>query len=412
MSVKDTDYYDKLEVKPTATVEEIKKAYKKLAIKFHPDKNLNNPEAAEKFKEISEAYEVLSDEKKRQTYDKYGKDAVKEGGGFHSAEDIFASFFGGGGFGSFFGGGGRGGPRKGENIMHPLQVNLEDLYKGKTSKLAVQRNVICTNCKGSGAKTGKEGGKCKGCDGKGVKIMIKQMGPMIQQFQTVCPDCQGKGETIKEEDKCTECKGKKVIKDRKVLQVYVDPGMSNGQKIIFSGEADEAPGVEPGDIVFVVSEKPHSTFKRQGTDLVMEYSIPLIEALGGFSFNVNHLDGRVLLVKSEKGEVIKPGDIRCIANEGMPTHKKPFEKGNLYIRFNIEFPAPNFLKEKQIQQLETLLPPRKNNVKLTKDMEEVELTKFSEEDIRKRAYQQRQQQSHDEDDEEGGGGQRVQCAQQ
>jgi len=294
--------------------------------------------------------------------------------------------------------------------MHPLQVTLEDLYKGKTSKLAVQRNVLCTNCRGSGAKTGKEGGKCKGCDGKGMRVMIKQMGPMIQQFQTVCPDCQGKGETIKEEDKCTECKGKKVIKDRKVLQVYVDPGMSNGQKIVFGGEADEAPGMEPGDIVFVVSEKPHGTFKRQGTDLVMEYSIPLIEALGGFSFNVTHLDGRVLLVKSEKGEVIKPGDIRCIANEGMPTHKKPFDKGNLYIRFAIEFPTPNFLKEAQIQQLEKVLPPRKNNVKSTKDMEEVELTKFSEEDIRKRAYQQKQQ-SQEEDDEEGGG-QRVQCAQQ
>eukprot|EP01114_Cavostelium_apophysatum_P012483 TRINITY_DN27_c1_g1_i2.p1 TRINITY_DN27_c1_g1~~TRINITY_DN27_c1_g1_i2.p1 ORF type:complete len:261 (+),score=53.63 TRINITY_DN27_c1_g1_i2:129-911(+) len=214
--VKETELYERLEIPPTATVDEIKKAYKKLAIKHHPDKNQNNPEAAEKFKEIGEAYEILSDEKKRQTYDKYGKEALKEGGFHaHNAEDIFSQFFGGGGFGSFFGGGGRQGPKKGENIAHELQVTLEDLYKGKTSKLAVQRNIICSKCSGSGAKPGVEVGKCKSCEGRGVKIIIKQMGPMIQQMQSVCNDCGGKGETVKEADKCTECKGKKVIKDKK-----------------------------------------------------------------------------------------------------------------------------------------------------------------------------------------------------
>eukprot|EP01114_Cavostelium_apophysatum_P012484 TRINITY_DN27_c1_g1_i3.p1 TRINITY_DN27_c1_g1~~TRINITY_DN27_c1_g1_i3.p1 ORF type:complete len:414 (+),score=140.96 TRINITY_DN27_c1_g1_i3:129-1370(+) len=412
--VKETELYERLEIPPTATVDEIKKAYKKLAIKHHPDKNQNNPEAAEKFKEIGEAYEILSDEKKRQTYDKYGKEALKEGGFHaHNAEDIFSQFFGGGGFGSFFGGGGRQGPKKGENIAHELQVTLEDLYKGKTSKLAVQRNIICSKCSGSGAKPGVEVGKCKSCEGRGVKIIIKQMGPMIQQMQSVCNDCGGKGETVKEADKCTECKGKKVIKDKKILQVYIDKGMAHGQKIVFSGEADEAPGMEPGDIIFIISEKKHEVFRRQGVDLYMECSIPLIEALGGFQFTVKHLDDRVLYIKSEKGEVIKPGDVRRILGEGMPTYKRPDEKGSLYIKFNVEFPKPGFLKDKAIQDLEKILPARRPAVKLTNDMEEVKLTAVSESEQKNKGQQRGGYMNADDDDEEGGeGGQRVQCAQQ
>jgi len=415
--VKETEFYERLEVSPTADVNDIKKAYKKLAIKYHPDKNPNNPAATEKFKEISEAYEVLSDEKKRAQYDKFGKDAIKEGGGFHSAADIFASFFGGASpFSSFFGGGGRQGPRKGENIVHELQVSLEDLYKGKTSKLSVMRNVVCNKCEGSGTKPGVAPGTCKSCDGKGVKIIIKQMGPMIQQMQTVCPDCQGKGEQIKEDDKCKNCKGKKVTKEKKILQVYVDPGMVHGQKIVFSGEADEAPGMEAGDIIFVISEKKHDVFKRSGNDLFMEYNLPLVEALAGFSFTIKHLDDRVLYIKSEKGDIVKPGDIRAIPGEGMPTHKKPFEKGSLYIQFNIEFPKPGFLTEKQIPQLEAILGPRRAPPKQVAEMEEVVLGKVSVQDQRKQKQQQQRNtpMSMDEDDENGhsGGGQRVQCEHQ
>lgn len=167
--VKESEFYERLGVAADASIDDIKKGYKKMAMKFHPDKNPNNPQAAEKvshhlnkssqnsdqmvtplqFKEISEAYEVLTDEKKRQIYDKYGKEGLKEGGfQAHSAEDIFSQFFGGGGFSSFFGGGGNRGPKRTENIMHELQVTLEDLYKGKTSKLAVQRNIICSKCTG------------------------------------------------------------------------------------------------------------------------------------------------------------------------------------------------------------------------------------------------------------------------
>jgi len=282
--------------------------------------------------------------------------------------------------------------------------------------MAVMRNVICNKCTGSGARAGVDAGTCKGCDGRGVKVIIKQMGPMIQQMQTVCPDCGGKGETIKEEDKCKECKGKKVVKDKKVLQVYVDPGRVHGQKIVFAGEADEAPGMEPGDIIFVVTEKKHDVFKRVGTDLSMEYNLTLTEALCGFAFTVKHLDDRTLYVKSEKGDVVKPGDVRNIQGEGMPTHKRPFEKGNLYINFIIEFPKQGFLKDKQIEQLEAILGARRSAPKLTDQMEEASLTAVSAQDQKKQ--KQRQQHVHmggDEDgDEEGGGqgGQRVQCEHQ
>jgi len=300
--VKETEFYERLGVTPDAKIDDIKKAYKKMAIKYHPDKNPNNPEAEHKFKEVSEAYEVLSDDNKRQMYDKYGKEGLKEGGfGAHSASDIFEQFFGGGGFSSFFGGGGGRGPRRTEDIHHELGVTLDDLYKGKTTKLSVTRNVLCSTCTGTGTKSGASTGKCKTCEGRGIRLIIKQLGPgMIQQMQTVCGDCGGKGEVIKEEDKCKECKGKKVNKEKKILQVYVDKGMKHGQKIVFSGESDEAPGQEPGDIIFVLIEKKHEVFERNGNDLYMEATIPLVEALGGFAFTVKHLDDRTLLVKSEK----------------------------------------------------------------------------------------------------------------
>jgi len=417
--VKETEFYDRLGVTPETNKEDIKKAYRKLAVKFHPDKNPNNPEAVEKFKEISEAYEVLSDDNKRQMYDKYGKDGLREGGfAAHSAQDIFEQFFGGG-FGSFFGGGGARGPRRTEDIVHELQVTLEDLYRGKTTKLSVTRNVICQTCTGNGTKSGVTGGKCKTCDGRGVRVIIKQIGPgMIQQMQTVCNECGGKGETIKEEDKCKDCKGKKVTKEKKILNVYVDKGMKHGQKIVFSGESDEAPGQEPGDIIFVLIEKKHEVFKRNGNDLYIEATIPLIEALGGFAFSIKHLDDRNLLIKSDKGDVITPGEVRMLANEGMPIHKRPMENGNLYIQFTIEFPKPGTLNPTQIQQLEKVLPPRRAVPK--GEFEEVHLTKVNanERGAGQRAngagggmYGRRGDEDSD-DEEHSGGGQRVQCAQQ
>jgi len=412
--VKETEYYERLGVEPESSAEDIKKAYRKMAIKYHPDKNPGNEEASEKFKEISEAYEVLSDQNKRQTYDRYGKDGLQQGG-FHagSASDIFERFFGGGMFGGFGGGGGRQGPQQTEDITHQIAVSLEDLYNGKTSKLAVTRNILCSKCEGSGAKTKGASAKCGTCEGRGIRFIVKQLGPgMIQQMQAVCSDCGGKGTKIKEEDKCDVCKGKQVIKDKKILEVHIEKGMRDGQKITFAGESDQAPGAEPGDIIFILKQKEHERFKRIGNDLFMDHTITLLDALGGTSLAVRHLDERTLLIKSAEGDIIKPGEIRTIEREGMPQHKQPFNRGSLYIKFTIVFPT--HLPKPAIKTLESVLPPRNPPPTVPKkDVEDVVLG-----GVRVETQQQgrggggRRGEAYEEDDERGGGQEGVQCRQQ
>lgn len=274
------------------------------------DKN-KSAEAELKFKELSHAYEVLSDAQKRQLYDQYGEEGLEGGAGGPSmaAEDLFAQFFGGGGgFGSMFGGGMRDtGPKKARTITHVHKVSLEDIYKGKVSKLALQKSVICPKCNGLG---GKEGAvkKCPGCDGRGMKTMMRQMGPMIQRFQTVCPDCQGEGEIIRDRDRCKQCGGKKTIVERKVLHVHVDRGVRSGTKIEFRGEGDQIPGVEPGDVVFEIEQKPHPRFQRKDDDLFYHAEIDLLTALAGGQVHIEHLDDRWLSIDIIPGEVIAHGE--------------------------------------------------------------------------------------------------------
>jgi len=413
-SVKDTKYYDLLGVVPDASETDIKKAYKKMAIKFHPDKNPDNPEAAEKFKEISTAYEVLSDSNKREIYNRFGEEGLKgEMGGGASPFDIFDQLFGmGGGMGGFPFGGGfrRQGPRKGEDVIHALKVSLEELYNGKTSKLAVNKKIICPKCDGKGVKKSGAAKKCDNCKGTGMKTIVRQIGPgMIEQRQTVCPSCKGEGEVVKDKDRCAECNGDKVIKERKILEVNVDKGMQNNQKIVFTGEADEMPGTLPGDVIFVVQEKEHELFKRQGDDLYMEKTLKLVEALCGFQFTITHLDGRKLLVKSEPNDIIKPGDVKAILEEGMPIYKRPMDKGVLYIKFNIEFPQPSQLLPQHKAQLEQILPPR---TPVEYDVSEVEEVKLKEAPNagQKSNGSRPQRREYDEDEEDARPG--VKCAQQ
>jgi len=212
-----------------------------------------------------------------------------------------------------FGGGGRqrpSGPRKGKDMAHALKVSLEDLYKGKTAKLALQKQVLCASCNGKGGKEGSVQ-SCKTCSGRGFKVVMRQLGPMIQQLQQPCSDCNGEGETIKEKDRCTDCKGKKIAQERKILEVHIDKGMQDGQRITFTGEADQAPGIIPGDIVIVVEEKEHARFKRRGDDLFYNVKIDLLTALTGGQFTIPHLDDRILLVNIIPGEVIKNGVYLC-----------------------------------------------------------------------------------------------------
>jgi DnaJ family protein A protein 2 len=229
-----------------------------------------------------------------------------------NAEDLFSQFFGGGGggggpFGGMFGGGMRDtGPKKARTIHHVHKVNLEDIYKGKVSKLALQKSVICGGCDGRG---GKEGAvkECAGCNGSGMKTMMRQMGPMIQRFQTVCPDCNGEGETVRDKDRCKKCNAKKTVVERKVLHVHVDKGVRDGHKIEFRGEGDQMPGALPGDVVFEIEQKPHPRFQRKNDDLFYQAEIDLLTALAGGAIHIEHLDDRWMTVNIAPGEVIVPG---------------------------------------------------------------------------------------------------------
>lgn len=410
-NVVDTKLYDILGVSPSASETELKKSYRKLAKEYHPDKN---PDAGDKFKEISFAYEVLTNPEKKELYDRYGEQGLREGGGGGPGmDDIFSHIFGGGLFG-FMGGQGRGrngGRRRGDDMIHPLKVSLEDVYNGKTTKLQLSKNVLCAACNGQGGKAGAVQ-KCVACRGRGMRIMIRQLAPgMVQQMQSVCTDCNGEGEVINEKDRCRKCEGHKVCKETKLLEVHVDKGMRHGQKITFSGEADQAPGVEPGDIVLVLQEKEHEEFRRDGSDLHMVQRIGLVEALCGFQMTVAHLDERQLLVKYPPGKVIEPGSIRMVKGEGMPQYRNPFEKGDLYIKFDVQFPENNWISPEKLNELECLLPARAENPVISADAEEVDLTEFDKSQgsgggARREAY-------NDSSDEEGGHhGPGVQCAHQ
>lgn len=405
-------YYDILGVSKDASQDDLKQAYRKLAFKNHPDKG-GDPE---KFKEISQAYDVLSDPEKREIYDRYGEDALKEGmgggGGMHDPFDIFQSFFGG----SPFGGGesSRQRQRRGEDVIHSMKVSLEDLYGGTSKKLSLSRNVICSKCNGKGSKSGASM-KCSGCQGSGMKISIRHLGPsMIQQMQQPCKECKGTGETINDRDRCPQCKGGKVVQQKKVLEVIIEKGMQNGQKITFPGEADQAPDTITGDIVFVLQQKEHPKFKRKGDDLFLEHTLSLLEALCGFQFILTHLDNRQLLIKSNPGEVVKPGQYKAINEEGMPIYQRPFMRGKLYIHFTVEF--PDSMSPEQCKAVEAVLPPRPAMGLTDMELDECEETTLhdvSMEEEMRRKQAQKSQEAYDEDDDDfHGGAQRMQCAQQ
>lgn len=218
--VKETGFYDILGVKPGCSQDDLKKAYRKLALKYHPDKN---PNEGDKFKQISMAYEVLSDPEKKAIYDEGGEQAIKKGGGgggggFHSPMDLFEMFFNSGM------GGRSKRERRGKDLVHQLSVTLEELYSGTTRKLALQKNIICDQCEGIGGKKGAVQ-KCTPCRGTGVMTKLQQLAPgFVQQFEESCRHCRGMGEIIDEKDKCKKCNGRKTVRDRKILEVNVEKG--------------------------------------------------------------------------------------------------------------------------------------------------------------------------------------------
>lgn len=384
-AAEEQDLYEVLGVSNSASKAEIKKAYHKAALSSHPDKvpEDQRAEADVKFKHVSRAYEILSDDDTRSMYDQHGMAAFEKGqngfpgGAGPDLDDILAQMFGGGmggmggmGFESFPGGG-PGGPRrkrgKGKNEMQQYEITLEELYKGKTTKFASTKSVLCTHCNGSGGKNEKIKPKtCETCKGRGMQTKLQPVGPgMVTQATVPCATCSGRGSFYADKDKCKRCKGERTIKQKKILELYVPRGSREGEHIVLAGEADQDPDdEEPGDIIFELVEEQHKTFNRAGADLHAELEISLSEALTGFNRVVlRHLDGRGLKlhVEQPEGRVLRPDEILKIPGEGMPI-KRTDAKGDLYLSVKVNFPEDGWLKDQAaVDRVKAVLPPAPEN---------------------------------------------------
>ncbi|KAL4732343.1 DnaJ-like protein xdj1 [Fusarium chlamydosporum] len=386
----EVDLYELLEIDRTATPEQIKKAYRKAALKYHPDKvaEEQREESEAKFKEVTQAYEILSDEQKREMYDVHGMAAFDKsrggpGGPEVDLNDILSQMFG---FGMGPGGpGGPGGPRRprrGPDEEQEYKVTLEELYRGKTVKFAANKQVLCGQCKGSGGKEKAKSSSCERCKGNGIVEAFRQIGPGMMRRETVlCDHCQGSGQVFKEKDRCKKCKGKRTTQEKKVLEIYIPRGSMQGERIVLEGEADQYPDQTPGDIVFTLVEEPHDFFTRIGHDLSAELTVSLGEALSGFSRTVfKHLDGRGIHIERPRGKILRPGDCLKVPGEGMPL-KRGEAKGDLYLIVKVEFPEDGWLKnDSEYDALQKMLPAAPANI----DAEEVDEVEYEDDaDIEK-----------------------------
>jgi DnaJ-class molecular chaperone len=402
--VENTKYYELLEVTQAASCEEIKKAYRKIAMKKHPDRGGDHAE----FAEITHAAGVLSDPDKRAVYDKYGEQGIKEGIQDASNNEGMSIF-------DLLSGrkptsGRRDEPRKAPDVTFSLNVSLEDVYNGKSSKIAVQRDRCCTECQGKG---GSKVATCRECEGRGMVMKMVQLGPgMYGQTRAPCDTCGGEGKSVDPKFKCKTCKGKKMNREKKVIDVVVDQGVPNGHKYTFNGESDEAPGLAPGDLIVVIETKEHPVFKRRKADLVFTKKINLYEALTGYRFTITHLDNSVKLIQSQPGEVIKPGDIKTVEDLGMPIFRTPYRNGNLFINFEVEFPSPQaFSVEQQATLREILPPPEQVDEEVAPGSTHSAIT-FDKSQVTEAAATGYSDIHHEEEEAQEGmrGGQRVQCS--
>ena len=380
--------YNYLGVNKTASDSEIKKAYRKLAMKYHPDKCGGDKQKENKFKNISHAYDILKDKEKRQNYDRFGEDGLKGMSGGGDPFDIFNSFFGEGG--SPFGMGGMGGfsrRKRAKDRIEEINIDLEDIYNNVNKKIDIKQKVICLDCRGSGAKSSSDIITCPKCNGKGKVMRIMQIGPgMIQQSMSDCLDCNGRGKIIK--IKCPACNGKRIITKKKSVNLPIHKGIKQGEKIRIPDLADQIPDCdEQGDLILIINILKHKRFKRNGNNLILEKNILLSEALCGVKFVISHLDGREILFKTD--EVICPNQEYYVKDEGLPIDE--FNNGDMIINFNIIF--PDYLDQERKLYLNKLLPVNKNEIKNSDietklienygekiDMEEVNLNEESSKD--------------------------------
>jgi molecular chaperone DnaJ len=365
------DYYEVLGVSRSATADEIKKAYRKLALQYHPDRNPNNKEAEEKFKEATEAYEVLSDQTKRQRYDQFGHEGMRPGADFHTYRDfqdifshfneVFGSAFGGGIFDEVFTSGTRSRThharvgRPGSDLRITLKLSLEEIATGVEKKLKVKRYVTCNECRGSGARAG--GGKttCPTCHGTGE---IRQVsGSLFGQFVQItdCTTCGGEGKIIR--DHCPACGGEGRLYGETTIKVNVPAGVADGNYLTIQGQGNAGiRGGPSGDLIVVIAEEPHQYFVRNGFDIILDLLISYPEAALGTEVTIPTLNGKAKL-KIEPGT--QSGKILRMREKGLP-HLQGYGRGDQLVRVNVWVPTKLSPKEKelmkQLQESEHIRP--------------------------------------------------------
>lgn len=360
------DYYDILGVTRSSTADEIKKAYRKMAIKYHPDKNPGDKESEENFKEAAEAYEVLSNAEKKRRYDQFGHaggaSSPNGGGGYGghmNMEDIFSQFgdiFGGGGgggspFDSFFGGQQqtRGGRRaaRGSNLRIKVKLSLEEIAKGVEKKIKVNKQVICDTCDGSGAKDKSSFNTCQTCNGSGAVRRVTNT--ILGQMQTTstCPTCNGEGTQIT--SKCTTCHGDGLSRGEETISINIPAGVSEGMQLSMSGKGNAAPrGGIPGDLIILIEEIPHDSLKREGNNIIYDLHISFIDATIGSSIEVPTIDGKAK-IKIDPGT--QGGKILRLKGKGVP-EVNSYHRGDQLIYINIW--TPKALSKEELDILDSL----------------------------------------------------------
>jgi molecular chaperone DnaJ len=350
------DYYDILGVSKTATQEEVKKAYRKIAIKYHPDKNPGDPTAEEKFKEAAEAYEILSNPEKRQRYDRFGHQGVNGGGfsgGGMSMDDIFSQFgdiFGAGSpFGDIFGGAAGGGRRvrKGSNLRIKLKLTLEEIANGAEKKIKVKRHVACNTCNGNGSKQGTALQNCSSCGGTGQvrKVVNTMLGQMVST--STCPTCNGEGKIVT--DRCDVCHGEGRVLEEEVIPIKIPAGVGEGMQLSMSGKGNVPPrGGVAGDLLIVIEEVEDEFLKRDGQNVIYDLYVSFIDAALGTTVEVPTIEGKVK-IKVDAGT--QSGKILRLKGKGIKDLNS-YGRGDQLIHVNIW--TPQQLSREETATLERL----------------------------------------------------------
>ena len=359
------DYYEVLGVGKQATEDEIKKAYRKIAIKYHPDRNPGNKEAEEKFKEAAEAYSVLSDKQKRQQYDQFGFDGPNTGGGFggfgggggFSMDDIFSMFgdvFGGrggfGGFGGFGGGSSSHAQYRGSDLRLKVRLNLQEIATGTKKKFKVKKDITCQHCNGSGAQAGSGSETCPTCHGQGYTVKTVRSILGMMQTQSECPTCHGEGTVIK--NKCPYCGGTGVTKGEEVVEINIPAGVAEGMVLNVQGKGNAGPhnGVS-GNIQVFIEEEENETFVRDGQDIIYNLLLDFPTAALGGSVEIPTIDGKRVRVKIDAGT--QPGKTLRLRGKGLPA-VQGYGSGQGDLVVNISVYVPKSLDQKEIKMLEEL----------------------------------------------------------